>query len=131
MRKELRWYYLTRGLLVLAWVALMILVKARLEIVLLGALAMGAPYLWLPHSGRYVIRTDRPLAPLQRDERERMISWQAGGYALAVLVILLAAAVLGSGLRGQETPSVDLVSAGLGAGMTVWSAASFWLHRKV
>ncbi len=131
MRKELRWYYLTRGLLVLVWVGLMILVKARLEIILLGALAMGASYLWLPHSGRYLIRANRPLAPLERDERERMISWQAGGYAFAVLVILLAAAVLRAGLRGQETLSVDLVSVTLGVGMIVWFVAGFWLRRKM
>jgi hypothetical protein len=59
-----------------------------------------------------------------------MISWQAGGYALAVLSVLLAAAVVGAVLRGQETLSVDLVSAILGLGMTFWFAAGFWLRRK-
>ncbi len=131
MRRELRWYYVTRGLIVLAWVALMVLVGARFEIILLGVLAMGAFYLWLPHSGRYLIRTDKPLAPLQRDERERMIAWQAGSYAFAVLTALLTAAVLGAGLRRQGTLSVDLISVILGVGMTIWFAAAFWLRRKM
>lgn len=59
MRKGLRWHYVNRGLIVIAWVVLMILVEARWETLLLGVLAMGAFYPWLPHRGRYLLRTDK------------------------------------------------------------------------
>jgi|GEM_PF-1305908 len=131
MKRDLRWYYATRGLLILAWIGLMVLLKARTEIILFGALVMIILYLWLPHSGRYVIRTDKPLSPLQRDERERTISFRATAYAFSVLLVLLAAAVIGAGLRGQNTLSIELVSTIIALGMIIQLAANLWLRRKM
>ncbi|MGC8786846.1 MAG: hypothetical protein ACP5Q1_05415 [Anaerolineae bacterium] len=130
MRKELYGYYVTRGLLILAWIGLMILLKARWEIVLFGVLFMVGFYLWLPHSGRYVIRADKPFSPLASDERERVISFQAAAYAFAVLVILLAAAVIWSGLHNQDRLSVELVSTIMAIGLITQLIVSLWLHRK-
>ncbi|MBC7233232.1 MAG: hypothetical protein H5T68_08350 [Chloroflexi bacterium] len=130
MRRELYGYYVTRGLLILAWLGLMILLKAHWEIVLFGVVFMIVLYLWLPHSGRYVIRTDKPLSPLASDERERMVSLQAAAYAFAILVILLAAVVIWSGLRGQGMISIELVSTIMAIGLITQFIASLWLHRK-
>lgn len=130
MNGNLRWYYVTRGVLILAWVGLMDLLGTRREIILLGVLLMIARYLWMPRSGRYVIRADRPLSPLQRDERESAISSRAAAYAFVATLVPLAAAVLLATLRGQDTLSTDFVSSVVALGMMVWLAASFWLHRK-
>ncbi len=131
MKRDLRWYYVTRGLMILAWAGLMALLETPREIIVLGALLMTVFYLSLPHSGRYVLRADRPFAPLQRDERERTISSWAAAYAFASLIVLLAAAVLVTSLRGQDTLSTELVSAIMAVGMAVWFVASLWLRRKL
>lgn len=130
MRKELWGYYITRSLLILAWVGLMFLLKARHEIILFGVLLMTGFYLWLPHSGRYVLRVDKPFSPLASDERERMISLQAAAYAFAVLVILLAASVIWSGLCGRDMLPVELVSTIMAIGLITQFIVSLWLHRK-
>ncbi|HUT15650.1 MAG TPA: hypothetical protein VMY98_05335 [Anaerolineae bacterium] len=130
MNGNLRWYYVTRGLMVLAWVGLMALLGTPREIMLVGAVLMAAFYLWLPRSGRYVIRTDRPLSPLLRDEREHAISSRAATYAFVAMLVPLAAAVLVASLRGQDAVSTDLISSIIAVSMTVWFVASFWLRRK-
>ena len=130
MKGSLRWYYVTRGLMILAWVGLMALLGTRREIIFFGALLMVAFYLWLPRSGRYAFRADRPLSPLRRDERERMISSRAAAYAFVATLVALSAAVLAATLRGQGILSTDMVSSIIALGMMVWFAASFWLHRK-
>jgi len=131
MNKGLRWYYVTRGLLMLAWVCLMLLLQARREIIVLGVLLMIPLYAWLPRSGHYVIQEGKPFAPLQRDERERAISLRAGAYAFVALVVLLAATVLTAVFRDQKALSVDWISTVLAVGMMVWFGASFWLHRSM
>jgi hypothetical protein len=131
MKRDLLWYYVTRGLIILAWVGVMVLLQAPSGTILLGALLMVAFYMWLPRSGRYVIQGDRPFAPLRRDEREQIISFRATSYAFAVLVALLAAVVLGADLRGQETLSADLVGITIGLGLAVWFAANVWLRRRM
>ena len=130
MNGNLRWYYVTRALLILAWVGLMDLLGTRREMILLGVLLMIARFLWLPRSGRYVISEDRPLSPLQRDERERAISLRAAAYALVATLVPLSVAVLVATFRGQGTLSTDLVSSVIALGMVVWLGVSFWLHRK-
>ncbi|MGQ9492757.1 MAG: hypothetical protein ACUVR2_03200 [Anaerolineae bacterium] len=130
MRKGLYWYYITRGMLILAWIGLMILLKARREIVLFGVLLMTGLHLWLPHSGRYVIRDDRPLSPLEHDERERAISLRAASYGFSTLVVLLAAAVIWAGLHSRNTLSVDQVSMIMAIGLITQFVASLWLHRQ-
>ena len=130
MRADLRWYYVTRGLMVLVWIGLLALLGTPKEIILLAALPAIAFYLWLPRSGRYVIRADRPFSPLRRDERERMISSRAAACAFATLLAGLGAAVLAAGLRGQDTVSTELASTIIAVSTVVWFAASLWLHRK-
>lgn len=130
MRKGLWGYYITRGLLILAWVGLMILLKARREIISFGVLFMIGFYLWLPYSGRYVIRIGKPFSPLASDERERMISFQAAAYAFAVLVVLLTIAVLWSGLRSKDMLPVELVSTIMAIGLITQFIVSLWLHWK-
>jgi len=131
MKGSLRWYYVTRGLIALTWVGLMVLLGTPREVILPGVLLMAVFYVWLPRSGRYVIRGDRRFSPLQRDEREQAISSRAAAYAFVALLIPLAAAVFVAGVRGQDTVSTDLVSTIIGVGMMVWFMGSFWLRRTM
>jgi len=130
MNRGLRWYYVTRGLLILAWVGLMLLLETPREIILLGVLLMAALYLWLPRSGHYVIQQDKPFSPLLKDERERAISLRAGAYAFVVLVMMLAGTVLTAVFRDQNALSVDWISTILAVGMMVWFGANLWMHRS-
>jgi len=131
MKGSLRWYYLTRGLLVVGWVLLMWMLEAKREIILAGAVLVVFFFLWLPHTGQYLVDASKPFSPLRRDERERAISLRAASYAFATLVTLLAVAVLGAGLRAQDTLSLDTVSAILAVGMIVWFVGSLLLRRRM
>nr|MBC7244702.1 hypothetical protein [Chloroflexota bacterium] len=130
MRKGLYWYYITRGMLILAWIGLMILLKARREIILFGVLLMTGLYLWLPYSGRYVIRDDRPLSPLEHDEREQTISLKAASYGFSVLVVLMAAVIIWAALHSQDVLSIEQVSLIMAIGLITQFIASLWLHRQ-
>ena len=131
MSKGLRWYYVVRALIVLAWVAVMLLLKARREMVVFGALFIAAFYAWLPRSGRYVVQADSPLSPLRRDEREQTIGLRATAYGFVAVTMLLAAAVLGAAAFGRDSLSVELVSTILAVGMIARFAADFWLRRRM
>ena len=130
MRSSLRWYYVTRGLMIVVWIGLLALLGTPREFILVGAIMMTAFYLWLPRSGRYVIHADKPFSPLRRDEREQAISLRAAAYAFVALLLPLAGAVLMAGLRDQDTLSTDLVSSIIAIGMVVWFAANYWLGRR-
>jgi hypothetical protein len=131
MKGSLRGYYLTRGLLVLGWMLLMWMLEAKREIILAGSVLMLFLFLWLPHTGRYLVDVSKPFLPLRRDERERAISLRAASYAFATLATLLAVAVLCAGLRAQDSLSLDTVSAILAVGMIVWFVGSLWLRRRM
>ena len=131
MKGRLRWYYLTRVLLVLGWVLVMWMLEARREIIVTGSVLMLFFFLRLPHTGQYLVDDNNPLQPLRRDEREKAISLRAASYAFATLVTLLAGAVLCAGLLGRASLSLDAVSAIMAAGMIVWFVGSLWLRRRM
>lgn len=124
-------YYAVRALIILAWIAVMILLKARWEIVVFGSLFIAAFFVYLPRSGRYLVRADSSPWPLRRDERERTISLQAAAYGFAAVMVMLAAAVLGAGAFGRDSLSLELVSMILAVSMIVRFVADFWLHRSM
>ena len=131
MKGSLRWYYLTRGLLVLLWALLMSMLGAQREIILTGSLLVVVLFLWLPRSGHYVVDGGNPLLPLRRDEREQAVSLRSASYAFVALAILLAVAVLYANLRAQDSLPLNVVSAILGVGMIVWLVGSLWLRRRM
>jgi hypothetical protein len=131
MKGSLRVYYLTRGLLVLGWMLLMWRLGAKTEIILAGGVLILFVFLWLPHTGQYLVDVSKSFLPLRRDERERAISLRSASYAFVALAALLAAAVLWAGLRAQDSLSLNMVSAILAAGMIVWFAGGLWLRRRM
>lgn len=126
--KGLTWYYVTRLALVALW--LLVAEVAGLPVWLSAptAVAVAAYFVWLPQSGRYVIRQDRPLAPVRRDERSQAISDRAATWAFVVQTLLAAAGIVWGALLYQQesASSLGLV---LAAGMLTYVAARAWLDR--
>lgn len=75
--KGLAWYYITRLAMVALWVLVATVAGLPIWASALPAAGMIAYFVWLPRSGRYVVREDQPLAPMGRDERGRAISGRA------------------------------------------------------
>jgi hypothetical protein len=95
--KGLAWYYVTRLALVALWLLVIMVAGLPVWLSVPTAAAMVAYFVWLPRSGRYVVRQDRPLTPMRRDERSLAISGRAAAWAF-VVETLLAGAGMGRGV---------------------------------
>ena len=127
--KGLAWYYVTRLVLVALWLFVTMVAGLPLWLSVPTAAAMVAYFVWLPRSGRYVVREDRPLAPMRRDERSRAVSGRAAIWAFVVETLLAGAGMVWGVLSHQQvlTGFLGLV---LAAGMLTYLVAQGWLARQ-
>lgn len=127
--KSFAWYYVTRLALVAVWLIAATIGGLPLWASALVAGAMIAYFVWLPRSGRYVVRADQPLAPMRRDERSQAISGTAARWSFAVQMLLLAAGMIWGTLshRQELTAALGLV---LAAGTLTYLLAQGWLARR-
>ncbi len=124
--RGLAWYYVTRLLIVGLWLLAATVVGLPIWASALPAAAMIAYFVWLPRSGRYVVREDRPLAPMRRDERSQAISGRAATCAFVVQTLLVGAGIVWGALSHQQELSgfLGLVLAG---GLMTYLVAQGWL----
>jgi hypothetical protein len=127
--KGLVWYYLTRLALVGLWLLVAMVAGLPIWVSVPTGAAMAAYFVWLPRSGRYVVREDQPLAPLRRDERGQAVSGRAATWAFVVLTVLLGAGMVWGVVSRQQglTGFLGLV---LAAGMLTYLVAQGWLGLR-
>jgi hypothetical protein len=124
--KGLSWYYVTRCGLVALWLLVALVAGLPVWLSVPTAAAMVAYFVWLPRSGRYVVREDQPLAPMRRDERTRAMSRQAATWAFVVETLLVAMGVAWGALSRQQELS-GFLGLVLAAGLMTYLVAQGWL----
>jgi hypothetical protein len=127
--KGLAWYYVSRLALVALWLLITTVARLPLWLSVPTAAAMVAYFVWLPRSGRYVVREDRPLTPMRRDERGQAVSGRAATWAFVVETLLAGAGMVWGVVSHQQvlTGFLGLV---LAAGMLTYLVAQGWLVRQ-
>jgi hypothetical protein len=127
--KGMSWYYVTRLALVALWLLVSLVAGLPVWLSVPTAAVMAAYFVWLPRSGRYVVRQDQPLAPMRRDERSRAVRDRATTWAFAVETLLVAVGIAWGALSHQQelTGFLGLV---LAAGMMTYLLAQGWLASR-
>lgn len=123
-------YYVTRTALSVVFGGLLVFMGLPWWGALLASLGMWAFFLWAPHSGRYVVRSQNGVTPLRRDERAKAIRDQAARNALVATVLTLSAVIIYFGLFAPADVPVPIVSLVLVLGMLAYFASDFWLRRS-
>jgi hypothetical protein len=93
------------------------------------AAAMVVYFVWLPRSGRYVIREGQPVAPMRRDERGRAVSGTAATWAF-VVETLMAGAGMVWGVVSRQQVLTGFLGLVLAAGMLTYLVGQGWLARQ-
>ncbi|HUW94721.1 MAG TPA: hypothetical protein VMW58_02970 [Anaerolineae bacterium] len=127
--KGLGWYYVTRLALAALWMLVTMVAGLPLWLSVPTAAAMVAYFVWLPRSGRYVVREDQPLAPMRRDERGRAVSGRAATWAFVVETLLAGAGMVWGVVSHQEVLT-GLLGLVLAAGMLTYLVAQGWMGRQ-
>lgn len=127
--KGLSWYYVTRLALVALWLLVSLVAGLPVWLSVPIAAAMVAYFVWLPRSGRYVVREGQPLAPMRRDERSRAVRDRAATWAFVVETLLVVVGILWGVLSNQRELAgfLGLVLAG---GMMTYLLAQGWLGSR-
>jgi len=126
--KGLTWYYVTRFALVALWLLVATVAGLPVWLSLLAAGAMVAYFVWLPRSGRYVVREDQSLAPFRSDERSQALSSRAAAWAFVVETLLVGAGVVW-GVVSQQHGLASFMGLVLAAGLMTYLVAQGWLAR--
>ena len=106
-------YYVSRGAVTAAVVALLLLAGASWWIVIVvGALVLGF-FLVAPRSGRYVLKSERGVTALRRDERTQLVVNKAGRNGFVALMLAAAAAgIYWGSIAKNRCPRFHPLSAG-------------------
>jgi hypothetical protein len=126
--KGLTWYYITRLALVALWLLVAAVAGLPVWLDLPVAAAMMTYFVWLPRSGRYVVREDEPLAPFGRDERSQALSSRAAAWAFAVETSLVCAGAVW-GVVSQQQVFAGFLGLVLAASLMTYLVAQGWLAR--
>lgn len=127
--KGLAWYYVTRLAMVALWLLVATVAGLPIWASALPAAGMIAYFVWLPRSGRYVVREDQPLAPMRRDERSQALSSRAAAWAFVVETLLVGAGVVW-GVVSQQHGLASFMGLVLAGGMFTYLVAQGWLGRQ-
>ncbi len=120
--KGLMWYYLTRAGLALLAAGVAWRASGSPWLATAAGVVMMAVFVWYARSGHFVVDSTRPLAPLQRDEREQAITQRAATYAFVTVMVGLA-------LVNVLHPSAQWSSRVLLGGLVVYFLARAWLRH--
>jgi membrane protein DedA with SNARE-associated domain len=128
-KKGLAWYYVTRLAMVALWLLAATVAGLPIWASALPAAGMIAYFVWVPRSGRYVVRQDQPLAPMRRDERSLAISGRAATWGFVVETLLVSAGVVW-GVLSHQQGLIGFLALVLAAGTLTYLVAQVWLGRK-
>jgi uncharacterized membrane protein len=122
-------YYLSRAILAAALGLCLFLAGLPWWAAAAAGVLAAAAFVWMAHSGRYVVARPGGIAPFRRDERTRQIADIAARATLAIGAIALAGVVLYYYARGQEAVPLEVLSVVIAAGAVTYAIADLWLRR--
>ena len=88
-----------------------------------------AIFLWLPHSGRYVVRAELGVTALIRDERTQRIADRAARNAGTVTMIATGGVIIYFGLIASAKVPVAVLNFVLLLGILVYWVSDFRMRR--
>jgi hypothetical protein len=95
----------------------------------LSALLVFFLFLFLPRSGRYKVKPERGLTPLQRDEWTEQINDKAGRNAWGVVALVGSMAILYYGLISPGDVPLEVLALGILSGMAAYYGTDLWMRR--
>lgn len=122
-------YYISRGVLSIAFGVLLYLVSDTLVLGLLSAILTFIIFVFLPRSGRYKVLAHKGVTALRRDEWMHSINQRSGRNAWVIVAIAGSGLVLYYGLISPGDVPVNLLSLLLLLGMVTYYVSDFWLRR--
>jgi hypothetical protein len=123
-------YYLSRTLLSILFVIVLTLLGLPWwGSALIGILILGF-FLWMPHTGRYLVQAKDGVTALRRDERTQEINWRAGLNGFIGLMLGLGMLVIYYGVITHTDVPASLLSLLLALGFVIYFITDF-LMRKV
>jgi hypothetical protein len=122
-------YYISRGVLSIAFGGLVYMVSDFLLAGLLSAILVFIIFLFLPRSGRYRVLSHKGATALRRDEWTQSINQRSGRNAWVVVAFAGGGLVLYYGLISPGDVPVGLLGVLLLLGMVTYFVSDFWLRK--
>lgn len=122
-------YYLSRALISAALGGLLAMTGSPWWTAALVGAAAFILFLWAPVSGRYVVKPERGVTALGRDERAQAIVGKASRNAFAVTICLVAALTSYFGAINPGNVPVNALSLVLFLGTLTYFITDLWLRR--
>ncbi|MEW6717782.1 MAG: hypothetical protein AB1345_09790 [Chloroflexota bacterium] len=127
---KLTGYYFSRFVISIVLGGLFLLTGAAWWQALIAVLGSFAWFLWAPHSGRYVVRTEKGATALHRDERTQRITNQAGRNAWVIVTVLGGGLASYYGFLAIADMPVSLLGLLLLSGVITFFASDYILRRR-
>lgn len=122
-------YIISRGALSLILGLAAYLLSQSVWVGILWAVMVFAVFLYLPHSGRYKVKPEGSVTPMQRDEWTQHINEVAGRNAWVVVAVVGGFMVLYFGLITPGDVPVSALAILLFLGLAVYYGTDYWLRR--
>ena len=122
-------YYVSRALFCIVFGGLFALAGWLWWLAILAGIMPLAIFLWLPHSGRYVVRPELGVTALRRDERTQRIADRAARNAGLVTMLATGAVVIYFGLIAPAQVPVAVLNFVLLLGILVYWVSDFRMRR--
>lgn len=122
-------YYISRGVLSIAFGGLVYMVSDFLLVGLLSAILVFIIFMFLRRSGRYRVLSHKGATALRRDEWTQSINQRSGRNAWVVVAIAGGGLVLYYGLISPGEVPVGLLGVLLLSGMVTYYVSDFWLRK--
>jgi hypothetical protein len=122
-------YYVSRGILSIAFGGLVYLFSGYPLAGVLGAVLPFSIFLYLPKSGRYMVVPKEGTTALRRDEFTQSVNQRSGLYAWVVVAVAGGVLVLYYGLISPGGVPVSLLGLLLLAGMVTYYVSDYLLRR--
>lgn len=122
-------YYISRGVISIAFGGLLYLVSRSLLISLLGGVLVLIIFIFLPRSGRYKVFPQKGGTALRRDEWTQSINQRSGLNAWVIVTIAGAGLVLYYGLISPGDVPTILLGGLLVLGWITYYLSDYWMRR--
>jgi hypothetical protein len=129
MRLDMKRYYISRGVLSIAFGGVFYLLTDSLLVSLLIAVSVFIVFIFLPQSGRYKVFSQKGATALRRDEWTQSINQRSGRNAWVVVTITGSVMVLYYGLISPGDVPVGLLGFLMLLGMATYYVSDFWLRK--
>lgn len=129
MKKEMQNYYISRGIISIAFGLVVYLFTQLFWLGLLMIILIFGVFIYLPNSGRYKLEYDGGVTPMRRDEWTQRINDKAGRNAWILVALMGSFFILYFGLISPGDIPVYILGIIIFSGFAAYFISDFWLRR--